>query len=159
MINLAKSSKGYWLTSHGKRTHFKINENFACPCCGCDETDQRLVDKLEILRSRIGKPIYINNCVRCKDRNNKVGGSKYSRHLPIATAIDCTCLKFDFKEFVDIASELFHGIGLYKGKYEYVHLDLRPLESVKYWYRDKNKEYHYYTNMKNCFTNFKEEYK
>lgn len=154
MINLAKSKDGVWLTSKGVKSHFKINENWACPCCGQDETDARLVDNLETLRSQIGKPILINNVVRCKEQNKKDGGSPRSNHLPITTAVDCAC-KMDIGDFGREAVKLFNGIGLYKGKYGfYAHLDLRPVKL--YWFRDKFKEYHYFKDFEKCLDTFRE---
>lgn len=53
--------------------HFRIGE-FVCPCTNCKETkiDSDLVDKLEALRKKIGKPLKINSGYRCENYQNEL---------------------------------------------------------------------------------------
>jgi transcription elongation factor Elf1 len=51
-----------------KATHdtknFKISE-FACPCCGKNETSQELLDKLQAIRDVYGFIMQVNSGYRC----------------------------------------------------------------------------------------------
>lgn len=61
--------------------HFSRKE-FACKCgCGFDDVDIRLVQALEMMRNKIGKPIIVHSGCRCYDRNEYVEGSPKSQHL------------------------------------------------------------------------------
>lgn len=61
--------------------HFSRKE-FACKCgCGFDDIDLRLVQGLEALRQRLGKPIIVHSGCRCYGRNEYVYGSPNSQHL------------------------------------------------------------------------------
>lgn len=61
--------------------HFKVKE-FACKD-GSQVVfiDSYLVSILDILRNKIGKPVYINSGYRTPTRNKAVGGAKYSYHM------------------------------------------------------------------------------
>lgn len=43
--------------------------------------DSYLVSILDILRNKVGKPVYINSGYRTPTRNKEVGGAKYSYHM------------------------------------------------------------------------------
>jgi hypothetical protein len=58
---------------------------FACKCGKCGgypvEPSEKLIRVLDVLRGRMGVPIYVNSGVRCNAHNVSVGGSKGSRHI------------------------------------------------------------------------------
>ena len=55
---------------------------FACKCkCGYDNIDERLVNRLQVIRDMAGIPIKINSGCRCEKHNKKVGGAPNSYHL------------------------------------------------------------------------------
>lgn len=54
--------------------HFKRSE-FACPCCGIDRVDIRLVKILDDIRDYYNKPLHISSGVRCVKHNNELDGS------------------------------------------------------------------------------------
>lgn len=77
------------------------------------------LDKLEMLRTKWGKPIILNSAHRCKKHNKRIGGALKSQHLKIA--FDCRIKKEEQEKFILLAKECgFTGIGKYKN---FVHLD------------------------------------
>jgi len=54
---------------------------FACPHCGLSTVDQALVDVLQRMRSRVGRPLVIVSGYRCTVQNRRVGGIRTSMHL------------------------------------------------------------------------------
>ena len=66
--------------------HFKESE-FACPCCGKNDVNVRLIIYLEELRSKLsdlmGREVYviINSGYRCSRHNAAVGGKTASQHM------------------------------------------------------------------------------
>ena len=61
--------------------HFKVKE-FACK----DGSDLVLIDEklpglLEDIREHFKEPVHINSAFRTENWNDKIGGSRYSRHL------------------------------------------------------------------------------
>jgi hypothetical protein len=74
--------------------HFKLSE-FTCNCgrdeCDAPEPSTKLVAMLELTRSAIGKPMYINSGSRCDYWNEHEGGSDNSKHKKgLAVDIRCT---------------------------------------------------------------------
>jgi len=60
---------------------------FACPCgCGFgtkpEDIDRRLVDRLNIMRMLVARPLTITSGARCAAYNASVGGKPLSAHLP-----------------------------------------------------------------------------
>ncbi len=91
-----------------------------------------LLDRLELLRTKLRKPIRVNHAglkyrgYRSPHENYSiVGGEKYSYHMMgLAADISCYHLKFDeFAAFVR-KSELFKGMGVYPAK-NFIHVDIR----------------------------------
>ena len=60
--------------------HFNMSE-FACPCCGENETDILFVLGLDRAREAACTPFVINSGYRCEEHNRHVGGSETSSHL------------------------------------------------------------------------------
>lgn len=101
---------------------------FACrDGCGFDEINPKVVEALQELRDKLGKPIHILSGCRCPAHNAAVGGAGGSQHL-LGNAADCSVRDLDPAVFADYAeqnSTEFNtgGIGRYRG---FTHLDVGP---------------------------------
>ena len=77
-----------------KLAYFKLEE-FRCKCnrvnCDAKPINPLLVEKLDILRSRIGAPLIVSSGQRCQYWNDKSGGVKNSAHLN-GDAADIRCI-------------------------------------------------------------------
>jgi uncharacterized protein YcbK (DUF882 family) len=102
--------------------NFKRSE-FACKCCGLDTIDAELVNQLQILRDRIGRPIHVNSGIRCEAHNREVGGKPNSQHL-LGKAADIRVAGMRTRELVSHVVEMpaFRGVGTYG---TFVHVDIR----------------------------------
>lgn len=103
--------------------HFDKAE-FTCKCgCGRTEVSLTLVEVLEAMRKRCGKPLIINSGFRCPQHNANVGGTKYSYHL-LGEAADVQAPEgFSPEELARVAEEAgADGIGVYEWG---VHIDVR----------------------------------
>lgn len=108
--------------------HFSVAE-FQCKCgCAICNVDQALINKLELLRSQIGKKIIITSGCRCPEWNKKIGGKPNSQHITtpkracLAADIDAP-LDADKYQLVKAAMSLgFSGIGI---NGSFLHLDLK----------------------------------
>lgn len=113
-------------------THFSSSE-FACFCgCGFDTVDTKLVDLLELIRSKAGNravTITPKGGCRCKVQNAKSGGKPRSQHLK-GTAADIKIAGMSASDVHALVSKihtdgLAHVGGL--GKYStFTHVDVRP---------------------------------
>lgn len=105
--------------------HFTRQE-LACRHCGQlppGGISRELLDKLEALRARVGRPIVVNSCYRCPEHNRAVGGAPKSQHL-LGTAADIRVSGMDPVSLYVAA----HGVG-FRGLFLYdsfVHVDVRP---------------------------------
>lgn len=119
-------------------TYFDDYE-FACKCGrhGYDSDghpildhviDKRLVDVLDAIRERIGKPIEVLSGYRCPEHNAEVGGVPNSQHVE-GTAADITYDGIDVDCLAQIAEECgADGIGKYYHQ-NFVHVDVRGYEA------------------------------
>lgn len=90
--------------------------------------DKRLVDVLDKIRERVGRPIYIESGYRCEDHNREVGGVPNSQHV-LGTAADITVDNISIDELADIAKECgADGVGRYYGL-QFVHIDVRGYDA------------------------------
>lgn len=104
--------------------HFSRHE-FACKCgCGQDTVDAVLVAKLECARAYFGQPITITSGNRCKEYNEKVGGSPNSQHL-YGKAADIYIRATDPKLVFDYFDENFPDSGGLGGYDTFTHVDSR----------------------------------
>ena len=104
--------------------YFNTDE-FKCKC-GCDEVivNQKLVKALTDVREYFKKPVIITSGFRCEGHNNKVGGSKKSKHI-LGAAADFKVKDVHADEIADYLLEKYpdtYGIGRYKVR---THLDVR----------------------------------
>jgi len=108
---------------------FRLTENFnlrefQCRCCGSVKIDSELVQKLQSLRDRLGKPIIVTSGYRCPRHNKEVGGVEDSYHTQ-GLAVDIQSA-IDIDKLVSLAEEVgFKGIGIYR-RLRFLHLDLGP---------------------------------
>lgn len=114
----------------------KLSENFdseelACKCCGACHLDQNLIDGLQKLRDKIGKPIYVLSGYRCFKHNDEIGGAPTSQHM-YGRAADIQCNEIPPKQLMDIAKtiEEFRGFGGYD---KFIHVDVR--DNFAFWER------------------------
>lgn len=108
--------------------NFYLSE-FECPCCHHVMLDRHLVRLLQLLRSKIQAPIWINSGFRCEKENYAVQGTKHSYHL-IGLAADIRVPELEVRGLAQAAEEIgFNGIGIYESK-GFVHLDIRPSKTI-----------------------------
>ena len=118
---------------------FQLSENFNLKEFECThpehkhvQLDEKLLEKLQKLRSKIGRPLIINSAYRCPERNAQVGGAKKSQHL-FGRAADVSMhnLNLSQNQILEMAKNLdFTGIGLYNN---FVHLDVRNSPEIVVW--------------------------
>jgi uncharacterized protein YcbK (DUF882 family) len=83
------------------------------------------VFRLQRLRSKLDRPMFVNSGFRCVTHNINTGGTRKSKHLE-GIAADISVLDWtsaEKYECLQLAFELgFKGIGIYK---RFIHLDTR----------------------------------
>jgi uncharacterized protein YcbK (DUF882 family) len=99
---------------------------FACKCgCGFDSIDAGLIDALQYLRDKTGRPITITSGCRCARHNRRVKGARNSLHTR-GEAADIKVAGLSPTQvyrMLDARYPRSHGIGRYR---TWVHLDVRP---------------------------------
>lgn len=60
--------------------HFSLRE-FQCRCCGAVMLSALLLEKLEALRTALGRPVVLTSGYRCRAHNSRVGGAPSSLHM------------------------------------------------------------------------------
>lgn len=108
-------------------THFNSKE-FECKCGKCEiqYLESGLLDKLEIVREKYGKPIAITSGYRCPSHNKAVGGAENSSHVNgLAADIQPKLLILDeLDDLYDICYTVFDNIGDGRNK-GFIHVDDR----------------------------------
>lgn len=99
--------------------------------------NQQLVNMLDALRDKLGKPIVINSSWRDPEHNAEVGGVAHSSHLQgLAVDVKVTPGAYVF-DLVALAIQVgFNGIGINKKNGEatgFVHLENRPFIDRAIW--------------------------
>lgn len=85
--------------------------------------DEAALDCLQMLRTRLNKPVQINSAYRSISYNKLIGGAKRSMH-PLGIAFDISLHGHNRERVERIARECgFTGIGRYK---TFIHIDTRP---------------------------------
>lgn len=106
--------------------NFKSSE-FACKgrnCCGgASPINFELVERLQLLRDKAGRPLRINSGFRCPIHNKAVGGASKSLHM-LGLAADVQLpSKMTMNRFLELAEEVGFGKII---KYSWgLHLDMR----------------------------------
>jgi uncharacterized protein YcbK (DUF882 family) len=111
--------------------HFQPAE-FACPHCHESFVRPLLLQRLEMLRRRVGHPLVIVSGYRCPVHNHQVNGAKNSQHVYGAAA--------DLREGAASLSDAracgFTGIGT-RGRWA-THVDVRDGGYVTWAYDAKH---------------------
>lgn len=118
--------------------HFNSDE-FDCHCGCCTQTliDTELVNKLEAMRTLIGKPIKINSGYRCAHRQEQLRqmgfetASGKSQH-ELGKAADIMCDGMTGAELDKIARSV--GIKAVGVAHNWIHLDLRDDRERRWTY-------------------------
>lgn len=120
----------------GAKTRLSENfrlEEFHCKGSGCcTETllDEKLVQLLQKLREKLGKPVDINSGYRCRRHNLAVGGVAASNHTK-GKAADIIVSGVSAAEVAKAAESVgFKGIILYTKK-KFVHVAVRDTKSFQ----------------------------
>ena len=97
----------------------------ACRGTGSILIHDAALDRLQALRSRLGKPLIVNSAYRSPEHNARVRGAKRSKHLA-GTAFDISMANHDPAVFEKAArAEGFLGFGTYP-RSGFMHIDLGP---------------------------------
>lgn len=100
-------------------------DELKCPCCNACNMSPILLDRLQILRDILDRPMTINSGFRCKKHNTEINGTFGSQHL-LGNAADISIVGWsDLKKnklYKLVDSLEFHGFGKYP---TFVHLDTR----------------------------------
>ena len=110
--------------------HF-IPKEIACKGTGKLSVNNRLLDKLDLLRSHLNFPLIVSSVFRTPYWNSKCGGSPRSMHL-FCLAADISIIDKDKNLIQRLAEDLgFTGFGYYR---TFLHVDLgRPRFWGKKW--------------------------
>ena len=100
-------------------------QEMACRGTGKLMIDPSSMDKLQALRTRLGKPLIVNSAYRSPEHNKAVGGAPGSQHL-LAKAFDVRMENHDPAQFEREARAVgFTGFGHYP-KSNFMHIDTGP---------------------------------
>ena len=106
---------------------------FACKHCGELYFWPKFFDKIQAVRSDLGKPVRILSGHRCALHNARVGGAPLSQHLTLA--VDISVLGHDRIELLRACRRArFTGFWFY---HTFLHIDLGP--SRQWWSGKKAK--------------------
>lgn len=118
--------------------YFTYNE-IKCKCGQCDggQADPLFLKRIDILRDMFGAPLVSNSCIRCKDWNSAIKGSRESGHLYIpegrkACAMDIRTTNMTGAEKLHLLQcivicNFFNGIGIAA---TYIHVDTKPRKAL-----------------------------
>lgn len=142
--NLLVGPDGYYhwpKTSNNPLTAHFSTEEFACPCgkCGEQKIAVELVDKLERIRVKLGRPIKVTSGYRCHEHQLELAARGYETSTGISQhelgrAADITCpgaTLYEFTAMLTYCEEEFQAIG--EGL-SFLHVDLRTDKPGRRWY-------------------------
>lgn len=110
--------------------HFNDSEFRCRHCKKLKKPPQELLTLLELVRCHFGKPVHITSGYRCRIYNNRIGGSKRSKHM-YGKAVDFyihgvnTKLIYAFLDSIPSA----RGLGLYN---TWIHADTRNAPKARW---------------------------
>ncbi len=100
---------------------------FRCHHCGVLKVEMALVDRLEVLRGRIGWPIEVLSGYRCPEYNASIGGADRSYHQ-CGMAADIRWPGSTPDQMAVWARDTgFGGVGVYYSSGGFVHVDIGPV--------------------------------
>jgi uncharacterized protein YcbK (DUF882 family) len=98
-----------------------LAKEFLCPCCKVSLMQGRFIEKLQVARTDLGRPLIINSGYRCSSHNRKVGGVRNSAHLfGLAADLHCNHSQFRYLLLGALLTAGFSRIGIYK---YFIHVD------------------------------------
>ena len=98
-------------------------QEIACRGDGRIRINEAALDRLQVLRDRLGMPLIVHSAYRSPDYNRKVGGAKHSMHLQGA-AFDISMVNHDPTSFEAAARAVgFTGFGFYPHQ-NFMHIDI-----------------------------------
>jgi hypothetical protein len=100
-------------------------EEMACRATGKIKVSVELMDKLQALRTRCGKPLIVLSAYRTQEHNKAVGGASNSQHT-LGKAADISLANHEPRT-LEVQARLagFSGIGRYP-KNNFLHVDTGP---------------------------------
>jgi uncharacterized protein YcbK (DUF882 family) len=112
--------------------HFSEKE-LACHHCGVNGVVQELLDALELLRAKLGKPIIVDDAYRCPVHNAAIGGVADSQHV-LGRAADIQVKGKTARELYQIGLLVpqIKGLGVNDQK-QYLHVDVRETVYLAQW--------------------------
>ena len=98
---------------------------FSCSHCGANEINESLLDKLQLLRNKYGKPMKITSGYRCPKHPIEAKKASPGAHST-GLACDIGVSGSEAHQVLSLAMELeFTGIGVQqKGAGRFIHVDL-----------------------------------
>ncbi|MDR0807765.1 MAG: DUF882 domain-containing protein [Gemmobacter sp.] len=97
----------------------------ACRGTGKLRVNADALDRLQALRTALGKPLIVTSGYRSPEHNRRVGGTTASKHMEGA-AFDISMANHDPATFIAAAQRVgFRGIGTYP-RSNFVHIDTGP---------------------------------
>ena len=109
------------IVSTASASNFTSTE-FACRCCGVVKVSQSLIDKLELLRAELKRPVIITSGYRCPKHNAEVGGVTNSQHL-LGKAVDVKIRGISPTKVGKVAKKV--GFSFTKVYSSWTHIDIR----------------------------------
>lgn len=103
-------------------SHYFKPEELVCKHCGASGVKPELVNVLDWIRDKYGKPIILNSAYRCATHNAAIGGVPESAHVT-GEAADIGCsFAVDRMRLVQLALEAgINRLGIDK---KFVHIDI-----------------------------------
>jgi uncharacterized protein YcbK (DUF882 family) len=103
----------------------------ACSCCGEVLIHTESMDRLQALRTKMGRPLIVNSGYRCPAHNAALPGASPTSLHKLGRAFDISTKGpgWDSKQVTRLQGKAavvgFNGIGVYRGGW--MHLDTGPL--------------------------------
>ena len=111
---------------HFEKSEFTMgNENVF------EKMDSDFLDVLDILREKVGEPIFITSSYRTEAYNKKINGAKRSMHLQ-GRAIDCVCIGGRYRKVL-VREALNLGLTVGVGS-NFLHIDNRIDQILFHYY-------------------------
>lgn len=104
------------------------SKSFACPCCGVDQVDARILSAVQTIQFGLQEQLVITSGFRCEKHNAAVGGVPGSQHtLGLAADIACTDAG---KRYAMVKMALSSGVRGIEITKKHLHLDFRAGDQV-----------------------------
>lgn len=117
-------------------THFSRSE-LQCPCCDKNRVSAEFLEKLEALRDKVGKPLYVSSGYRCPLHNDRVSHTGLNGPHTTGEAVD---ILISFETAFLLAKHAFAlgftGVGVnQRGLLDkrFIHLDALTVNRPRIW--------------------------